>query len=80
MILGHFNFFFLTCPHKREREIRTSDLRFIRRGPNRLNYFLRIWVIYVGFLEPLVEVGNFFFFIFFSFLYGLGYVWYMECL
>jgi hypothetical protein len=45
-------------------KIRTSDLRFIRRGPSRLNYFLRIWVIYVGFLEPLVEVGFIYLFIF----------------
>jgi hypothetical protein len=35
-----YNFFFLTCPHKRERGIRTSDLRFIRRGLSRLSYLL----------------------------------------
>jgi hypothetical protein len=32
--LGDFvlgNFFFLTCPHKRERKIRNSNLRFIIR-------------------------------------------------
>jgi hypothetical protein len=26
-------FFFLTCSHKKEEEIRTSDLRFMRHGP-----------------------------------------------
>jgi hypothetical protein len=26
-------FFFFICPHKRGKEIRTSDLRFTRRGP-----------------------------------------------
>jgi hypothetical protein len=29
-----FFFFFLTCPYKRKgEEIRTSDLRFMKRGP-----------------------------------------------
>jgi hypothetical protein len=35
-----FFFFFLKCPHKKGRGIRTSDLRFIRRDPSRLNYLL----------------------------------------
>jgi hypothetical protein len=35
-----FFFFFLTCPRKRGRGIRTSDLHFIRRGSSRLNYLL----------------------------------------
>jgi hypothetical protein len=33
VIMKLFFFFFLTCPHKRGGEIRTSDLHFIRRGP-----------------------------------------------
>ena len=33
-------FVFLTCPHKRGRGIRTSDLCFIRRGPSWLSYLL----------------------------------------
>jgi hypothetical protein len=40
---GHkcfFFFFFLTYLHMKRKEIRTSNLRFIRCGPNRLSYFL----------------------------------------
>jgi hypothetical protein len=33
-------FLFFTCPHKREREreIRNSNIHFIRRNPSRLRY------------------------------------------
>jgi hypothetical protein len=37
------HFFILTCPHKREerRGIRTSDFRFMRRGPQPIELPLR---------------------------------------
>jgi hypothetical protein len=35
-----FFLFFLTCPHKRENDIQTNDLRFIKRDPSRLSYLL----------------------------------------
>jgi hypothetical protein len=37
-----FFFFFLTCPHKKEGEgIRTSDLHFMRHGPQLIELSLR---------------------------------------
>jgi hypothetical protein len=34
-------FFFSTCPRKRGKGIRISDLHFIKRDTNQLNYLLR---------------------------------------
>jgi ribonuclease HI len=36
-----FSFLFDMSTQERKREIRTSDLRFMRRGPNRLSYLMR---------------------------------------
>ena len=40
-----YYYYFLTCSHKMGKEIQISDLRFIKRVFNRLNYFLKTYLI-----------------------------------
>jgi hypothetical protein len=46
----HYFFFFFTCPHKRGGWIRTSDLRFIKRGPQLIELSLGTKIHTTGFL------------------------------
>jgi hypothetical protein len=53
-------------------EIRTSDLRFIRRGPNRLSYLLEKSVC---FIEPSKDIiGSVFVSLYLVLLYKLAFI------